>query len=140
MFKRFLEEKENEDYEWYSVQVEEYIVHVWYKRTGHNLITEAKHKGLPLGGQYSAQLHKPPFTVGQQHIHVYANNNQLFALNKDGSAHDQSRGIRIPNKVAKAISNEFPDFILPSANIIESAPMAIQLLYDLQIANESSNS
>lgn len=82
---------------------------------------EAQHKGHPLGGKYSAQLHPPHGGQGQQHIHVYARNNQLFALNIDGTAHDKSHGVQIPNKVAAAIRQHFPSFTIPANNLIEYA-------------------
>src|SRR5947209_1120940 len=85
--------------------------------------------GVPLGGQYSATLHGAHTTPGMKHIHVYAGNNQVFAMNIDGSAHDRSHGTRIPNKVAKALSQRFPDFKPPPNNIIESAPHWIMNLF-----------
>lgn len=131
-FKEFLTESEPE-YQWFSFEVEEYSVHVLYDAKESNVLTEAKHKGLPLGGQYSAQLHNAHSNAGQQHLHVYAKNNQLFSLNKDGTAHDKSHQTQIPNKVAKAIANKFPDFTLPNDNFIESAPILVQLSVKSQL-------
>lgn len=45
------------------------------------------------------------------------------------SAHDQSHGIRIPNKVVKALDQKFPDFTLPEDKLIESAPESIEKLF-----------
>lgn len=39
----------------------------------------------------------------------------------------------MPNKVAKAITQKFPDFILPKNNLIESAPRDIIELFREQI-------
>lgn len=123
-FKEFLAEPKPR-YEWFSFTIEEYHVHMLFEGVADSVLTEAKHKGLPIGGKYSAQLHSAHSAVGQQHVHVYAKNNQLFALNKDGSAHDASRKIQIPNKVAKAIQGKFPWFTLPPDNLIETAPDSV---------------
>jgi hypothetical protein len=92
---------------------------------------EARHKGTPLVGQYSAQLHKAHISSGQDHLHVFAKQNQLFALNKDGTAHDRSHGAQIPNRVADAIRAQYPEFMLPPNRIIESAPIFIEEAYQL---------
>lgn len=131
-FKEYLAESKP-NYEWLTFSVEDYLIHVLFESSTDSLITEAKHKGMPLGGQYSAQLHGVHSPVGQQHIHVYAKNNQLFSLNKDGSAHDASHQTQIPNKVAKAIQNNFPGFTLPPNNIIESAPLAVSVIFRTQL-------
>lgn len=94
-------------------------------------LNEARHKGnIHLVGQYSASKHKiqPP---GQDHIHVYMRQNQLFAINFDGTAHDRSHGVEIPNKVYKALASEFPNLKLPSNRVIESienTPLAVRIL------------
>ena len=82
-----------------------------------------------MGGKYSALLHKAHVPGGQDHIHVFARQNQLFAINRDGTAHDRSHGVRIPNRVADAIRAEFPNFNLPLDNLIESAPEPVQKRY-----------
>ena len=92
-------------------------------------LMEAKHRGDPLIGKYSAKLHKAHIPQGQDHLHVYAKNNELFALNIDGSAHDRSHGNNIPNRVADAIVKKYSEFTLSPGNIIESAPADIQSAY-----------
>jgi len=128
-FKAYSEPKN----QWFSFDIDEYTVHVLFDSQEQNQLTEAKHKGTPLGGQYSAQLHNPHSSTGQKHLPVYAKNNQLFSLNKDGSAHDQSHKNRIPNKVAKSILAKFPDFKLPKDNFIESAPYLITMSVESQL-------
>lgn len=83
-------------------------------------LKEARHRGHRLTGPYSADLDSPHNVQGQKHLHVYFKNNQIFALNADGSAHDKSHGVKIPGKVYKALSDIFPDFSLPDDRIIES--------------------
>jgi hypothetical protein len=131
-FKQFLAETDP-SHQWFSFAVDQYEVHILFEATTENVITEARHKGVPLGGRYSVQLHKAHSPVGQEHIHVYARNNQLFALNKDGSAHDSSHQTRIPNKVANAIQSAFPQFTLPPGNFIESAPFLISMSVESQL-------
>lgn len=120
-FKEFMADSKN-NYQWLSFEADGYHIHILFEVASSGLLTEAQHKGLPLGGQYSVQTHKAHSTVGQDHIHVYAKNNQLFAMNRDGSSHDASHKTQIPNKVAKAIKDKFPEFSLPPNNFIESAP------------------
>lgn len=129
-FKEFTQP--NPRYKWFSFTVDEYDIHILFDSTC-LMLTEAQRKGLPIGGQYSAQLHKAHTPGGKQHLHVYAKNNQLFALNMDGSAHDASHGTKIPNKVAKGIQNKFPEFTLPPNNVIESAPAFISLVVRSQL-------
>ncbi len=97
-------------------------------------LDEAQHRGVPLGGPYSALYHKAHTSPGQDHIQAYMKNNKLFALNVSGSAHDRSHGVRIPNRVAKAIRQHFPNVQLPPNNIIE----CIRLLDDLNWLTEEA--
>jgi hypothetical protein len=131
-FKEFLADS-TPNYEWLSFSVDHYQVHILFECISGEVLTEAKHRGLPLGGEYSAQLHKAHSPVGQDHIHVYAKNNQLFALNSDGSAHDASHGTHIPKRVAKAIEGKFPQIMLPANLYIESAPMDVSKAARLQL-------
>lgn len=87
---------------------------------GSSAIIEAQQRGKPLRGPYSAQQHAGHTAAGQEHLHVYLKQNQIFSLNKDGTAHDKSHGVRIPNRVADAIRELFPDFDLPEDNLIET--------------------
>lgn len=125
MLKRFREFLANEQlpiHEWFTFLVGQYSVHILYAPNEPGNLQEARLKGAPLGGKYSAQLHRAHASEGQVHLHVYARNNQLFSINIDGTAHDQSHGAKIPNRVAKAIADNFPDFRLPPSRIIENAP------------------
>lgn len=117
------------------INVDEYVVHLVFPPRTNKRLDEAKHKGIPLGGQYSAKTHQAHSSGGYKHIHVYARNKQIFALNKPGTGHDQSHGVKIPNKVAKAIRKQFPDFDLPPGNFIESAPLTVQVLFSLKDFN-----
>lgn len=128
-FREWLTEKINAGKSWYSFGVDEYLVHVLWdvNVAGVFVLHEAQYRGKPLGGQYSAQLHPPHGNQGMQHIHVYARDNQIFALNMDGTAHDKSHGVTIPNKVADAIRQHFPRFTIPANNIIENADSSAEI-------------
>ncbi len=83
-------------------------------------LKEAKHRGTPLVGKYSARVDTPHDGTGQRHIHVYDRSVELFAMNANGTAHDQYHQVRIPGRVAKAIQVEYPDFVIPPDRFIES--------------------
>lgn len=127
-FKQFISDTESEKYEWCTIQVGEEIVYILFKTEESMTLNEAKNRGLPVGGQYSIQFHGSHSPVGMNHLHAYERNNQLFALNIDGTAHDRSHGVRIPNKLAKAITHYFPNFKIPQDNMIESAPISVDFI------------
>ena len=131
-FSQFSNDNDRADYEWCTFEEDDYCVHVLIAKQDVNL-DEGRHSGLPLGGQYSANLHGAHTSPGMKHIHLYAGNRQVFAMNIDGSAHDRSHGTRIPNRVAKALSQRFPDFTLPPDNVIESAPGWIMDLFGAEL-------
>lgn len=83
------------------------------------VLDEAQHRGIHLGGPYSAIYHKAHTSPGEDHIQVYMKNNKLFALNIGGTAHDRSHDFRIPNRAAKGIQRHFPNVQLPKDNVIE---------------------
>ncbi len=100
------------------------------------LITEAKDRGVPLGGPYWAKDHHPHTPEGEYHLHLYDKRGQLAAINRSGSAHHRSnRGFQLPNRVADAIKKVFPDYRIPSDNIIESITQADQLMLIVENAN-----
>jgi len=69
-------------------------------------------------GQYSLMVHQPHTTPGQHHIHVLLKNKKLFAINRDGSAHDQSHGYTLPREAREFLRKEFPGWTIP--DILES--------------------
>lgn len=82
-------------------------------------VNEAKSKGLPLIGNFSYLKHPPHGFKGDYHLHVYNGNNEIFAINRNGSAHDGYHGVRIPNKVFAALISRFGDWKFPPNQIIE---------------------
>ena len=124
----------------YRVVLEGFIVHfifevgsreqtVFKKLHEEDVLFEGRHRGVPLGGQYSASLHRAHIPGGQNHLHIFAKQNQLAALNKDGTAHDASHGIRLPNRVVAGILSNFPEFTIPPDGFIESAGPALDARY-----------
>jgi hypothetical protein len=122
----------------FEFHIGKFVLHFYAEDfNGIAMLNEAKHKGVPLHGPYSVQKHSAHVQPGERHVHVYLKNNQLFALNMDsGTAHDQSHGIPIPNKVADALRQKFPDITLPPNNFIESASLTAQIRVTLAEADE----
>lgn len=73
------------------------------------------------GTRYSFRKDKPrgiPGPGNQQHIHIFAaGNKELFAINIDGTAHDDSHGAKIPKDVATFLKSS--GFSVPDNRIIE---------------------
>ena len=113
-----------------------FVVHIVAEGSdAERVITEAKHRGQPIGGKYSVRYDRAHTTPGEDHIHVFVRNNQIFAMNVSGTAHDRSHGIRIPNKVVDALRNLYPDINLPPDNIVES----MEITEEIRVVLESDN-
>lgn len=117
---------------WVSFTIEEYAVHILFESIDNILLAEAE-RWVSLGGNISARLDAARYKNGQEHIHVKVKDKTIFALNRDGSAHDGYHKFQIPNKVARAIALNFPLFKLPPDNFIEHAPIEIWNKYHLQL-------
>lgn len=111
------------------IESPDFVIHVYFEdrtsnRSGNvvELLNEAIYKGKPIGGSYSALEHKPKVPPNAQpHYHFYDRNRQLFAINKDGTAHDDSHGCKINNKIASFMKSV--GYVVPSNNIIESTDL-----------------
>lgn len=104
-----------------SFSVDEYTVHIYTDDDAvSQLLVEARLRGRPLVSTYSYRLDPSRDGTGLSHLHIYARRKEIFAINRDGTAHDDSHGVRIPNKVADALRTAFPDWTFPRDNIIES--------------------
>ena len=130
---KFLSENKTSQYEWCTLEADGEVIHILFKNCKTSALYEAKNRGITAGGAYSLQYHKKHSIVGMDHIHGYERNKQLFALNVDGTAHDKSHGVRIPNKLAKGIKHHFSDIVIPPRNIIEWTHQAEQ---DIAIAQQ----
>ena len=113
-----------------TVQIDEFTVDIYCDEVDAVIaLDEAQRRGIPLGGPYSGLYHTAHTSPGEDHIHVFMKNNQIFALNKSGTAHDQSHGIRIPNRVVKGIKITFPWIRLPKDNLIENISLADDMVW-----------
>jgi len=100
---------------WFTFEVEGIHVHLLLE----GALEEARHRGVPLGGKYSARLDPPHTPSDQRHIHIYARGNELCAINLDGSTRHGRSGQRIPSKAADAIRAWRPEWRLPPGNVLE---------------------
>lgn len=106
-----------------------FILHIYYESAGSDAaLLEARHSGFPLGGPYSARRDRAHTPVDDLHLHIFARNNEIAAINRDGTGHDGSSGIRLPARAADGIRRLFPEIHVPASNIIESAPAEFQKL------------
>lgn len=131
--KERIEAKSNAGINWRctTIEFENEFLHIYfyespekprYFSSRHEILREAKKQNWGKG--YSVRFDKMNFgkyDPNKDHLHVYLKGNELFAINRDGSAHDKSHGKRIPNHIANKIRSKYPDFVLPSNNTIESA-------------------
>lgn len=116
------------------IVTDEYMIHVYADQDDcpASLLKEAASgKGQPLTGVYYFRKDAPHTNPGQQHVHVYKKRDQLFAINWDGTAHDQSHGVTIPAKVQNALQSRFPDLQVPKDRIIEAMdPLAMGVIVE----------
>lgn len=103
-----------------SFNIDGYNIVVTFHDDKSELLLEAKHKGVPLIGTYSVIKHQPHNPTGHYHLHVYDGNNQIFAINRNGTAHDGFHGVKIPSKVYDELKKRYKDWLLPVNKIIES--------------------
>lgn len=57
--------------------------------------------------------------MGKPHVHILLKGKELFALNINGTAHDGSHGVRIPNIIKDALPEIFPSCEIPENGMIE---------------------
>ena len=122
MLKRIekIKEIDKKDFKEEILEISDYIVHLSFDSdTEQKLFKESKDKGENIGGTYSVIKHKPHTSKGQSHLHIYAKKNELFSINKDGTAHDNSHKTTIPNEVFDGLKKYFPNFELPKNRYIE---------------------
>lgn len=127
-----IEIKSNSGINWRctTIQFDTVALHIYFYETNekpeyfsstYKILEESKKQNW--GKRYSVRFDKMNYGAydpNKDHLHVFLKNNQLFAINRDGTAHDKSHGKKIPNYVSDKIKQEYPDFILPADNLIES--------------------
>lgn len=77
-------------------------------------------KTIRLAGGKAAVFHRAHTPSTQDHLHFYLKQNQLYAINKDGTAHDASHGLKLHNWAVDLVKSEYPNFKIPPTNVIES--------------------
>ena len=113
------------------IETDNFVIDIYFKTedTRTKTFLEAKYKGNPIGGIYSIAKHSPHTPSNKTHYHVYAKNNEIFAINIDGTAHDNSHGITIPNEVFNGIKKHYPLINIPKNKYIEMQLSEIDNLY-----------
>lgn len=53
------------------------------------------------------------------HIHLHCKGKEVLAMKFDGSSHDGSAGLRLPNKVVDYIEKNLPRINIPKDGIVE---------------------
>ncbi len=90
------------------------------------MVTEGHGQVKQHGRGYSTLFHRGHVPGAQDHVHVSRHNNQLFAINVDGTAHDRSHGAVIPKYMAKALQDTYSGIVIPPNRLIENIDYAIQ--------------
>ena len=76
--------------------------------------------GKKLRGDFSYRVDTATTGTNAKHIHVFKKKNEIFAINFDGTAHDDWHQTPIPKKVAKKLESLFDDITIPDNNFIKS--------------------
>lgn len=123
-----------------TLATDETYIHIYFSNDENNkpdfctseyqLLEESKYQNWGKGIEVRFdrdRAHQPP-DPNKDHIHVFCKNKQLFALNRDGTAHDGCHGVYISQRVADKIKDEFPDFNIPEDRFIESLDIVNHVL------------
>jgi hypothetical protein len=93
-------------------------------------LLESRNYKRKLVGNFGVTVHQPHNPTGDYHIHLSQDNNEILSINRNGSAHDGYHGVRIPNKAYKALKAQYPDWVWPDNQIIESMDYALFISKD----------
>jgi hypothetical protein len=81
-------------------------------------LEESGHR-YDLGKGRSVVFHRGHTPQNQDHLHFYLKKNHLYALNRDGTAHDASHGMMMHRWAMDTLTTNYPDFIIPKKGLIE---------------------
>lgn len=132
---RLFEDVRNKEIRYRKFEMMGYTVYVYFIVDKTDLFFKFKTKKLveshkllleyctPLNSTYSVRKdadksHIPP-DPNKTHLHVFKNDKEIFAINKDGTAHDDSAGKKIPGAIFNTLKQKFPDFKFPPNRIIQ---------------------
>jgi hypothetical protein len=82
------------------------------------LLNEEK-PSVELGKGRSILFHKAHVLNTQDHLHFQVKGAKIAAVNKDGTAHDQSHGFKLQKWAMEGAAKHYPDFKIPKDRIIE---------------------
>lgn len=83
------------------------------------LLNEAK-PYVNLGKGRAILHHKAHIPDTQDHLHFRVKGTNIAAINKDGSAHDKSHGVKLQKWATNGAKMHYPDFHIPDDRLIES--------------------
>ena len=96
------------------------------------LLQESRSLDLGKGGKLefhrsnNSNIHDP----SKDHLHYFLRGKQIFAINRDGTAHDGFHGVVMPKNVYNYIKSNYPDFTLPQNRMLESLDWCITDVLD----------
>jgi hypothetical protein len=82
------------------------------------VLTEEK-KSVELGRGKSIVHHKAHIPDGQDHLHFQVKGSNVYAVNKDGTAHDRSHGKQMQRWTLDGAALHYPGFKMPKDGLTE---------------------
>ncbi|WP_372786001.1 hypothetical protein [Phenylobacterium sp.] len=81
---------------------------------------EESGRRFDLGQGRSILFHRAHVPNTQDHVHFVQDGRKLYALNRDGTAHDASHGKQMHRWAMDAVKDRYQDFVIPKAGLIEA--------------------
>lgn len=97
-----------------------------------NMLKEDR-RHVDLGKGREIFFHSAHVEPGQDHLHFRQNGAKLYAVNRDGTAHDASHGKLMARWAREGMRDNYPGFTVPKDGLIEAlfdAPGGTLLLED----------
>jgi hypothetical protein len=82
------------------------------------LLNEDKSR-VDLGQNKSIIFHRAHTEVNQDHLHFLVKGDKIAAVNRDGTAHDSSHGVRLQKWALNGAAQHYPEFRMPKDGLIE---------------------
>ena len=93
---------------------------IYFDSSGHGPILEMLCRPIPGIKKYGYRIDIPygeQRPGNQKHMHIYVKQNELFAINADGTAHDGYHNVKIPDDIVPFMQSK--GIAVPPNNIIE---------------------